>query len=87
MQPALSFHDIKAPPPPGSLDAMLQHMLARLEAVSLKQAVVVDLPTELDDFAFVFVCVPGLEFAANKPNYTPGARMLNFLSKLRKKAA
>jgi hypothetical protein len=31
--------------------------------------------------------VSGLEFAANKPNYTPGERMLNFLSKLGKKAA
>jgi hypothetical protein len=29
--------------------------------------------------------VPGLEFAANKPNYTPGARMLKFLSKLKRK--
>jgi hypothetical protein len=31
--------------------------------------------------------VPGLEFAANKPNYTPGQRMLNFLARLGKKAA
>ena len=47
--------------------------------------VVVDLPSELDDFAFVFVCVPKLEFAANKPNYTPGERMLKFLSSLKRK--
>jgi len=87
MQPALSFHDIPQAPPPESLDAMLEHMLACLHAVGLDQTIVVDLPSELDDFAFVFVCTPGLEFAANKPNYTPGERMLNFLSKLGKKAA
>jgi YcaO-like protein with predicted kinase domain len=87
MQPALSFQDIPAPRPPASLDAMLEQMLDKLAAVALTQAIVVDLPSRLDDFAFVFVCVPGLEFAANKPNYTPGERMLNFLSKLGKKAA
>jgi ribosomal protein S12 methylthiotransferase accessory factor len=87
MQPALSFHDIPQAPPPESLDAVLEGMLACLHAVNLDQTIVVDLPTELDDFAFVFVCTPGLEFAANKPNYTPGERMLSFLSKLGKKAA
>jgi hypothetical protein len=66
---------------------VLEGMLACLHAVNLDQTIVVDLPTELDDFAFVFVCTPGLEFAANKPNYTPGERMLSFLSKLGKKAA
>jgi YcaO-like protein with predicted kinase domain len=87
MQPALSYHNIPRARPPESLDAALDGMLACLHAVDLDQAIVVDLPSELDDFAFVFVCVPGLEFAANKPNYTPGERMLNFLSKLGKKAA
>jgi YcaO-like protein with predicted kinase domain len=87
MQPALSFQEIPAARPPASMDAMLEEMLVKLEAVGLTQAIVVDLPSRIEDFAFVFVCVPGLEFAANKPNYTPGARMLNFLSKLRKKAA
>jgi ribosomal protein S12 methylthiotransferase accessory factor len=87
MQPALSFHDIPQGAAPESLDAMLEHMLARLHAVGLDQTIVVDLPTELDDFAFVFVCTPGLEFAANKPNYTPGERMLNFVRKLKRKAA
>jgi len=87
MQPALSFDDIPQRRPPESLEAMLEEMLAHLHAVNLDQTIVVDLPTELDDFAFVFVCTPGLEFAANKPNYTPGERMLNFLSKLGKKAA
>jgi len=87
MVPALSFQSIPPAPPVRSLDEMLEHMLAKLDAVSLKQAIVVDLPTRLEDFAFVFVCVPGLEFAANKPNYTPGERMMNFLSKLRRKAA
>ncbi len=87
MQPELAFQDIPAVRPPASLDAMLAEMLVKLEAVGLTQAIVVDLPSRLDDFAFVFVCVPGLEFAANKPNYTPGARMLNFLSKLKRKAA
>jgi ribosomal protein S12 methylthiotransferase accessory factor len=87
MQPALTFGEIKFPAPPTSLDGMLAHMLAKLDEVGLKQAIVVDLPTRLDDFAFVFVCVPGLEFAANKPNYTPGERMLKFLAKLGRKAA
>ena len=87
MQPALSFADIPVAPVPTSLDAMLEQMLAQLKAVDLNQAIVVDLPSRLDDFAFVFVCVPGLEFAANKPNYTPGERMLNFLSKLGRRAA
>jgi len=87
MQPALSFHDIPQARPPESLDEALDGMLACLRAVNLDQTIVVDLPSELDDFAFVFVCTPGLEFAANKPNYTPGERMLNFLSKLGKKAA
>lgn len=87
MQPALSFHNIPQGAAPESLDAMLEHMLARLHAVGLDQTIVVDLPTELDDFAFVFVCTPGLEFAANKPNYTPGERMLNFVRKLKRKAA
>ena len=87
MQPALSFAEIPVAPPPVSLEAMLEKMLAQLAAVDLTQAIVVDLPSTLEDFAFVFVCVPGLEFAANKPNYTPGERMLNFLSKLGRKAA
>lgn len=87
MQPALSFHDIPIARPPATMEAMLDEMLEKLRAVDLIQAIVVDLPSRMDDFAFVFVCVPGLEFAANKPNYTPGARMLNFLSKLKKKAA
>ncbi len=87
MLPELAFQDIPAARPPASLDAMLAEMLVKLEAVGLTQAIVVDLPSRLDDFAFVFVCVPGLEFAANKPNYTPGARMLDFLSKLKRKAA
>jgi YcaO-like protein with predicted kinase domain len=86
MQPALSFLDIPIARPPATMEAMLDEMLEKLKAVDLTQAIVVDLPSRLDDFAFVFVCVPGLEFAANKPNYTPGARMLNFLSKLKKKA-
>jgi hypothetical protein len=87
MQPALSFHDIPLARPPATMKAMLDDMLLKLKAVDLNQAIVVDLPSEMDDFAFVFVCVPGLEFAANKPNYTPGARMLNFLSKLKRKSA
>jgi ribosomal protein S12 methylthiotransferase accessory factor len=86
MQPALSFHDIPVARPPATMEAMLDDMLLKLKAVGLNQAIVVDLPSEMDDFAFVFVCVPGLEFAANKPNYTPGARMLKFLSKLKRKA-
>lgn len=87
MQPALSFQQIPAARPPASLEAMLDEMLEKLEAVALTQAIVVDLPSRVEDFAFVFVCVPGLEFAANKPNYTPGERMLKFLSKLGKKPA
>ncbi|MDQ7246847.1 YcaO-like family protein [Dongia sedimenti] len=87
MQPALSFHDIPIARPPATMEAMLDEMLEKLRSVELTQAIVVDLPSRMDDFAFVFVCVPGLEFAANKPNYTPGARMLNFLSRLKKKAA
>jgi len=87
MQPALSFHDIPQARPPESLDEVLDGMLTCLRSVNLDQTIVVDLPTELDDFAFVFVCTPGLEFAANKPNYTPGERMLNFLSKLGRRAA
>jgi len=87
LAPALSFKSIPAGAPIGSMDGMIAHMLAKLDAVGLKQAVVVDLPSQLDDFAFLFVCVPGLELAANKPNYTPGARMLNFLARLGKRAA
>ena len=87
LEPALTFGEIKVPPPPTSLDGMLEHMIEKLDAVSLKQAIVVDFDSRLDDFAFVYVCVPGLEFAANKPNYTPGQRMLDFLAQLRRKAA
>lgn len=85
MQPALAFQEIPLARPPATMEAMLDDILAKLRAVDLNQAIVVDLPSELDDFAFVFVCVPGLEFAANKPNYTPGARMLKFLSELKRK--
>jgi YcaO-like protein with predicted kinase domain len=85
MKPALAFQDIPLSRPPATMEAMLDDMLRKLKAVNLHQAIVIDLPSELDDFSFVFVCVPGLEFAANKPNYTPGARMLKFLSKLKRK--
>jgi ribosomal protein S12 methylthiotransferase accessory factor len=87
MQPGLAFQEIPVARPPATMEAMLDEMLVKLQVVDLNQAIVVDLPSRMDDFAFVFVCVPGLEFAANKPNYTPGARMLNFLSKLKKKKA
>jgi ribosomal protein S12 methylthiotransferase accessory factor len=83
MTPALSYKDAVQPPPQfKDMDAIIEHLLEKLAAVSLKQAIVVDLPSQLEDFAFVFVCVPGLEFAANKPNYTPGARMLAFLESI-----
>jgi ribosomal protein S12 methylthiotransferase accessory factor len=87
MAPALSFQSIPPAPALASLDEMLDHLLRKLDAVGLRQAIVIDLDTSLDDFAFVYTCVPGLEFAANKPNYTPGERMLNFLAGLGKKAA
>jgi YcaO-like protein with predicted kinase domain len=88
LTPALSFKSIPASAAPiGSMEGMIAHMLAKLDAVGLNQAVVVDLPSRLDDFAFLFVCVPGLELASNKPNYTPGARMLSFLAQLGKRAA
>jgi hypothetical protein len=83
MIPALSYKDAVQPPPAfRDMEAIIDHLLEKLAAVSLKQAIVVDLPSQLDDFAFVYVCVPGLEFAANKPNYTPGARMLAFLESI-----
>jgi ribosomal protein S12 methylthiotransferase accessory factor len=88
MEPELSFAELAADAPRfDSLDAILAHLLEKLAAVGLTQAIAVDLPTEMADFSFVFVCVPGLEFAANKPNYTPGERMLRFLAKLGKRAA
>jgi len=87
LQPELSFKSIPDGASIASMEGMIAHMLAKLDAVGLRQAVVVDLPSRLDDFAFLFVCVPGLELAANKPNYTPGARMLKFLTRIGKRAA
>ena len=81
--PALSYKDAVKPPPEfKDMGAIIDHLLEKLAEVSIRQAIVVDLPSRLDDFAFVYVCVPGLEFAANKPNYTPGARMLAFLESI-----
>jgi len=87
MEPAYAFDSVPPAPSFDSMEAMLEHVLAKLRAVSLNQAIVVDLDSRIEDFAFVFVCVPGLEFASNKPSYTPGERMLSFLSKLGKQAA
>jgi ribosomal protein S12 methylthiotransferase accessory factor len=85
MTPALSYRDLSATPRFASMEAVQAHLLEKLAAVSLTQAIVVEFEPQLEDFAFLFVCVPGLEFAANKPNYTPGARMLDFLAKLKRK--
>jgi ribosomal protein S12 methylthiotransferase accessory factor len=85
--PAYSYKSVPPAPRFASMEAMLDHVLAKLATVSLNQAIVVDLDSRLEDFAFVYVCVPGLEFASNKPNYTPGARMLAFLAQLGRKAA
>jgi len=87
MEPALPFDAIPPAPPIASMHGMLEHLLAKLDAVGLKHAIVVEFDTAVEDFAFLFTCVPGLEFAANKPNYTPGERMLNFLAKLGRKRA
>ena len=83
MTPRLAYADaVSAPPKFTDMGQIIDHLLEKLAAVSLTQAVVVDLDSRLEDFAFVYVCVPGLEFAANKPNYTPGVRMLSFLEKI-----
>jgi ribosomal protein S12 methylthiotransferase accessory factor len=87
MVPALSYGSLPAAPRFAAMEDVLDHILGKLAEVSLKQAIVIDLESSMDDFAFVYVCVPGLEFAANKPNYTPGDRMLAFIAGLRKKAA
>jgi ribosomal protein S12 methylthiotransferase accessory factor len=87
MVPALSYKSLPTAPRFAAMEDALGYILERLAEVSLRQAIVIDLKSHMDDFAFVYVCVPGLEFAANKPNYTPGERMLAFIAALRKKAA
>jgi ribosomal protein S12 methylthiotransferase accessory factor len=85
MEPELAFD--QTPPGIGSMPAMIGHLLKKLDAVGLNQAIAIDLKGPIDDFAFVFVNVPGLEFAANKPHYTPGARMIGFIEALQGGAA
>jgi ribosomal protein S12 methylthiotransferase accessory factor len=87
MVPALSYKSLPTAPRFAAMEDALGYILEKLAEVSLRQAIVIDLKSHMDDFAFVYVCVPGLEFAANKPNYTPGERMLAFIAALRKKAA
>jgi ribosomal protein S12 methylthiotransferase accessory factor len=87
MVPALSYKSLPTAPRFAVMEDALGYILEKLAEVSLRQAIVIDLKSHMDDFAFVYVCVPGLEFAANKPNYTPGERMLAFIADLRKKAA
>jgi ribosomal protein S12 methylthiotransferase accessory factor len=57
-----------------TIGAELDFVVAALERRGHAEVLVVDLPSELSDFAFTRTLVPGLEGPIQSPSYRPGAR-------------
>jgi ribosomal protein S12 methylthiotransferase accessory factor len=64
-------------------DRLVDWLLAALSGEGLDEVAVVDLTTPEIGVHVVKVVVPGLEFSAHKPYYTPGPRMRRFLERFR----
>lgn len=73
------FEDIPEARAFGTIDELLDWVLAALQESGFSQAIIVDLTQ--GDFAIpvVHVTAPGLEGPFGKPGYTPGPRMQRFL--------
>ncbi len=73
--------EIPEAPTMHALSQLLDWVLARLTSNGFEQAIVVDLTQAAIGIPVVWVSVPALEGAIDKPGYTPGPRMQSALAK------
>jgi YcaO-like protein with predicted kinase domain len=70
-------------PDTSRVDLLIDWLLAALSREGLHEVAVVDLTTPEIGVHVAKVVVPGLEFSAHKPYYTPGPRMQRLLDRFR----
>jgi ribosomal protein S12 methylthiotransferase accessory factor len=76
---ALDFDALCDAHPKCSQDKLLEHLIVRLREAGLTDVIVTEFPLDVPELSVVHVCIPGIEYSANKPLYTPGDRLINFL--------